>query len=91
MQDRIRKFDFGPLGNRIVMALGVVLACALLLLSALLVSRVAGLAHDVWRARDWTSVQASILHASMSSAREPRKLGYYETRDRKSTRLNSSH
>ena len=61
-------------------ALGVVLACALLLLSALLVSRVAGLAHDVWRARDWTSVQASILHASMSSAREPRKLGYYETR-----------
>ena len=70
----INTFEFGPIGNKVVAALVTAVALGGVLLSLWLVLRVVGLAHDVWRARDWPVVQASVLHVSISSAREPRRL-----------------
>ena len=72
--------EFGPIGNRVMSLLRIVIACAFLAMSLWSIGRVAGLAHDVWRARDWTMVQASVLHISSSATREPRRLGYFTTR-----------
>lgn len=73
-------FDFGPVGNRVVALLGIALTAGALALASWSGWRVAGIAHDIWRARNWPSVQANILHVSMSGAREPARLGYFNSR-----------
>lgn len=62
--------------------LWIALAAGALALALWSIWRVADLVHDVWRARGWTSVQANILHVSMSGAREPARLGYFNSRAR---------
>jgi Protein of unknown function (DUF3592) len=76
----IATFDFGPVGNRVVALLGFAFAAAFLAASSWAAWRLADLTHDVWRARGWTVAQASVLHAGMTSDREPRRLGYYGVR-----------
>ncbi len=73
-------FDFGPIGNKIVALMGFAVAAAALTLSSWTTWRVVSLTHDVWQARHWTVTQASVLHVSMSTAHEPRRLGYYSVR-----------
>ncbi len=75
-----RKQAFGPTGNKAVALLGIAVASACLALSLWSTWRVAGLTHDVWRARHWVMVQANVLHVSSAATRDPRRLGYFPTR-----------